>query len=212
MMAFFLIEGFQKTTHIKKYLGRLFIFAVVSQIPYFWANNYTPWFFPLNVMFLLFLGLLMVHLHEKIQIRWLFWVLFIIFMLISLTMEWGFIGIIAILMYKIIKNENKRRFWPPFTLAFINISFGFLALGFVALLRTLAASPEFADLAELGLEGFSFQMASLLIFFGIGHLLAGFLLKRYNNQRGKSMKYLFYVIYPLHFAILGLIAHLLNIR
>lgn len=212
IMAFFLIEGLRRTSNVKKYLGRLFIFAVISQIPYFWAYD-TPWLFPLNVMFLLFLGLLMIHLHETMKKRGLFWVLFVVFLLVSFAMEWGGIGLIAILMYKIITNEDKRRFWPAFTLTLISVILGLLGLGAVALLNALKAAPEFADLfIGIDMEVITYQAMALSIFFGLGHFLVTFFLKRYNNERGKNMKYLFYVIYPLHFAVLGLIALVLGLR
>jgi len=212
IMAFFLVEGFRRTSNIKKYLGRLFIFALIAQIPYFWVYQ-TPWFFPLNVMFLLFLGLLMIHLHETMKIRGLFWVLFVFFLLISLVIEWGFIGLVVILMYKIITNEDKRRFWPTFSLTLINVFMGLLGMGSVALLNALATSPEFSDLfIGLDMEILTVETMALSIFFGLGHLLVIFFLKNYNNERGKNMKYLFYIIYPLHFVVLGLIAFALGLR
>jgi len=33
--------------------------------------------------------------------------------------------------------------------------------------------------------------------------LAGFLLKGYTGERGKNMKWFFYVFYPLHLAVLA---------
>ena len=209
-MAFFLVEGFKHTSNIKKYLGRIFLFAVISQIPYLWAYRAPSIIYPLNIMFTLFLGLLMIYLHEQMESRGGFWFLFVVFLLVSFAMEWSLVGIIMILMYKVIQDEKKRRFWPPALAFFVNGGLGLLLMGLAALVNSLGDIPELAEFYELGFE-FTVSAMSLTLFFGLGSLLATFFLRNYNGERGKSMKYLFYVIYPLHFVVLGVLALVLNI-
>jgi len=209
IMAFFLVEGAKHTSNIKKYLGRIFVFAVISQVPYVWAYG-TLWWSPLNIMFILFLGLLMVHLYDNMTSRGLFWFLFVIFLLLSFMIEWGIIGLIMILMHKTIRDENKRRFLPALLAGLINGSLGLLGMMSAAVLDAAGGMPELAEFAELGFD-FSVRTFSLSVLFGLGSLLAIFFLKNYNGERGKSMKYFFYVIYPLHFVILALLALVLNI-
>ena len=213
ILAFFLIEGFKHTSNVKKYILRILIFAVISQIPYVIAYG-TPWFAPLNIMFLLSMGLLMVHLHENMKSRGGFWFLFAIFLLISFMIEWGIIGILMIFMYKVIKDEKKRTFWPSMMAAIFNGVLGLLAMAGVAMINTMSDymlnKPEMAELSEL-MESITVGKMALVVFFGIGNILAIYFIKRYNGERGKSLKYLFYVIYPLHFAVLALIAHALGI-
>ena len=56
IMAFFLVEGFRRTSNLKRYMLRLLAFAVVSQIPYALALG-TPLWTPLNIIFTILLGL-----------------------------------------------------------------------------------------------------------------------------------------------------------
>ena len=34
IFAFMIVEGYFKTSNLKRYVGRLFIFAIISEIPY----------------------------------------------------------------------------------------------------------------------------------------------------------------------------------
>lgn len=57
--AFLLVEGFLHTRDVKKYLTRMFLFAVVSEVPFDLAVFHTPFYWGYqNVFFALFLGLL----------------------------------------------------------------------------------------------------------------------------------------------------------
>lgn len=47
VMCWFLVEGYRYTRSVKKYAGRLLIFAVISQLPYYLAfarNHLAPWY------------------------------------------------------------------------------------------------------------------------------------------------------------------------
>jgi len=213
ILAFFLIEGFKHTSNVKKYILRILVFAIISQIPYVIAYG-TPWFMPLNIMFILSMGLIMLHLYDHMQSRGGFWVLFAIFLLISFIIEWGIIGILMIWMYKMIKDEKKRTFWPAMMAALANGILGLLAMIGVAMFKAMpdymANDPKMAGLSEL-MESFTVEMMSLTVFFALGNALAIYFIRRYNGERGKNLKYLFYIIYPLHFVVLALIAYVLGV-
>ena len=68
IFAFLIVEGFIHTSNFKKYLKRLFIFALISEIPF--NLIYTgSWIFPFhqNVLFTLLLGLLCINEIDKMN-------------------------------------------------------------------------------------------------------------------------------------------------
>lgn len=58
IFCFLLVEGFVHTRNVKKYAGRLFLFALISEMPFDFALK-NSWFFPdkQNVYFTLLIGL-----------------------------------------------------------------------------------------------------------------------------------------------------------
>lgn len=52
--------GYEKTSSLKKYMGRLFVFAIVSQIPYIWFSPGN-----LNIIPTILVGIWVIWLHEK---------------------------------------------------------------------------------------------------------------------------------------------------
>jgi hypothetical protein len=64
LFAYLLILGMESTRNIRNYFFRLFIFALISQIPFFLAINYAP-FELLNIFFSLSFGLLFITFFKR---------------------------------------------------------------------------------------------------------------------------------------------------
>ena len=68
IFAFLIVEGFFHTSDLKKYMKRLFIFGLISEIPFnliYTGSIIFP--FHQNVMFTLLLGLLIINEIDKIK-------------------------------------------------------------------------------------------------------------------------------------------------
>lgn len=66
LYAFMLVEGYFHTKNQQKYLGKLFIWALISEIPFDLAN-YGKIFYPIhqNIFWTLFLSAIGIHFLEK---------------------------------------------------------------------------------------------------------------------------------------------------
>ena len=207
IMAFFLVEGFRRTSNIKKYMLRLFIFALISQIPYVLALGV----FMLNIIFTILLGLVCLILHDKLYVkmqkRVLFVLIFITILIASFPFfEGGFIGPLLIFMYHVIKDEKKRRVVPLLVWGGF-----FIALTFI-MRMAFQADELFAEtMSKTGGLGQLEVMMSQYFVFPVGTFLVIPLLLAYNGQRGRRAKYLFYSFYPLHWVILAIIAYAMGL-
>ena len=69
IMAFLLVEGYNHTSNIKRYASRLFVFALISQVPYTLFLAPTT----LNVLFTLLIGLALLYLYDRMEASGGFW-------------------------------------------------------------------------------------------------------------------------------------------
>lgn len=179
-MAFLLVEGYRHTSNFKRYALRLLIFAGVSLLPFMWAMH-SP---SLNVMFTLLLGLITLYLYDHMKNRVGFWLVFVLFIFISVIMDWSLMGVPMVLMYYTLDGKWKKLIIPVL-----------LPIGFA--------------LTELVIGYFFFpsigQALPSVAFAFVGCSLTVPLLASYNGKRGRSIKYLFYIYYPGHLLILALL-------
>ncbi|HEY1037644.1 MAG TPA: TraX family protein [Candidatus Paceibacterota bacterium] len=68
LFAFLIAEGYSKTKDRNKYFGRLFLFGIISQIPYKYFHELGGYdFFSLNIFFTLALGVAALAAADKIK-------------------------------------------------------------------------------------------------------------------------------------------------
>ncbi|MBO5056207.1 MAG: conjugal transfer protein TraX [Lachnospiraceae bacterium] len=118
--CFLLVEGFQRTGSRTKYALRLFLFALISEIPFDLAFYGTvfDWNHG-NVFFTLWIAFLMLYLWEAVKEKaenpWLIWGIdIIIFLAAVLSAEfihcdYGAKGIIAIALLYMFRKERKEQ-------------------------------------------------------------------------------------------------------
>lgn len=115
LFAYLLILGMESTRNIRNYFARLFIFALISQVPFFLALDYGP-FDSLNIFFTLSFGLLFVYFFKKSSV----FVFVPVFVSLVLPFDYGIYGIAVIGCMYILKENTK---FGVFSLVLLNTLF-----------------------------------------------------------------------------------------
>jgi len=111
LFAWLIANGARHTHNIKRYLIRLFLFALLAQVPFMMANRLVdPHFQNLNVLFTLFLGLLAIFGIQKTK----YWVerLVIIFVCVVVAQivqtDYGGFGVALVIASYLFFTNFKR--------------------------------------------------------------------------------------------------------
>lgn len=197
VMCFFLVEGFYKTRSRRKYGQRLAVFALLSQVPFYLAF-YPAWIerYNFNMIASLFLCFLLLVVLDG------FWD--------AVSRQ---LAIILIFMAGCFCD------WPIQAQAFVLIFWRLHRLKEEG--RARRQDEILSWLAVIGLSGAMEVLASLLEKEGTGQILlslgsmtgpllgAVIILFFYNGKQArrgrKYLKWFYYVFYPAHLLILGLI-------
>lgn len=184
IMCYMVSEGYHFTSNKKKYLGRLFFFAVLSHIPY---NLCMGTQFPVTgVMWSLTLGLLALILVKKEGIHLILRLIGVgLCVGLSYYANWNFVGVLWIVFFGIYRGNFKKQI----------VSFCVIGL-------LLHIVPTFTYL-DYGLNH-----EVIPHWYQIFIIAAVPLLSLYNGKRGTSprwMSQLFYWFYPAHLLAIYLI-------
>lgn len=173
--CFLLVEGFTHTKNVGKYLRNLAIFALVSEIPFDYANH-RVWleFTSQNVFFTLFLGLLAIMAMKKAEEqfatnRLLLYLSTLGIVLIGflagqvLHTDYGGIGVLVICIFYARRNQR--------------VIAAILAIVVLTLMSVIEAVAVISILC----------------------------IALYDGTRGRQIKYFFYAFYPGHLVLLCIV-------
>ena len=194
IFAFLITQGYIHTSDFKKYLKRLFIFALISEIPFnliYTGSLVFP--FHQNVLFTLILGLLCINEIDKMKNNKSFknviigTVKIIVFLLLGTVgfVDYGLTGIFTIISFYIFRNFTFAWFYQLISLILLYIVF-------------------FKGQSVI-LNIFNFEYYLPLQSIGILSLIPIWL---YNGEKGidnKKLQYMFYWFYPAHMMLIYLI-------
>lgn len=175
LYAFLATEGYIHTSNLKKYLKRLFIFALISQIPFMLFRTLVGEWRMLNIMFTLLLGILAVMVFDKLDKKYyssIPIVLLIIFMGKYLRVDYSWYGVASVFLFYLCRNKKILRI------------LGFLFLNLMFYCQRL-------------LLNYSIENLILYICVNIPTILLLF----YNGKLGRKTKYFYYWFYPVHMVV-----------
>ena len=196
IFAFMIVEGYCHTKNLQRYIGRMLLFAVLSEVPFNLAMG-SRIFFPIhqNVLWSFLISLGLIHWNEKVKRKGKIWLRGLVG---GLTVLVGYVaglvtmvdfyhaGILTVLVFYFFR---QRKWWS-----------------YLAQLLCL----WYVNMEMLGGFGYEVQL------FGETHFLVrqGFALLAlipiwlYRGKQGyhsKWLQYVYYGFYPLHLLILGIL-------
>ena len=185
VMWFFVCEGFYYTKDVKKYLLRLGIFTIVSHFAYCFGFGISlnplegGVFNRTSIMYPLFISVAVLYIQDYMT-SWVEWqkkLLQTLLVISCFPADWSCIAVLAILAMYRERGNLEKQIIRMFGWVFV---YGVVSFLFVSKVYAI----------EL-----------------IGVLMVYPLLKLYNGERGKVqwMKWFFYMYYPLHLIIIGII-------
>lgn len=185
IFAFLLVQGLLRTSGVRRYLLRLGIFAVVSEIPFDLAMHDTIWYpGAQNIFFTLTAGLFAIYAMESRGTigRWKVEIALAAALLAELLrFDYGMAGVGIIVMFYLIEKERSGA--DAHTLAYFNKKQNLEIVVLSSLVYILC----------LGMN----QLYALLAMIPVN---------MYSGERGRmKLKYFFYLFYPLHLLLIWFI-------
>lgn len=192
IFAFQIVQGYIHTSNIKKYIIRIFIFACVSQLPFYLFKAMTATPVEFNVLFTFLLGIIALMAYDKIKNKILGFstvvLIGVIAQLIKTDFRW--FGIACIFLFYIFSKSNDRKKDISDIRKKVYLCILFIALVIIFYLKGIILNPSFVTTY---LETILFTCISLVP------------ICLYNGKQGPKIKYLFYAFYPFQFIFLWLL-------
>lgn len=196
IFAFMIVEGYFHTKNLKKYVYRLLLFAVISEIPFNLAMG-TRLFYPVhqNVLWSFLISLGLIHWNEQAKRKSKVWIriavgcitVIIGYLIGLITMvDFYHAGIFTVLVFYFFRQKK----WWSYIVQFICL--------------------WYINIEMLGGFGYEIHLGSITYFFtrqGFA-LLALIPIWLYRGKQGyysKALQYTYYAFYPIHLLILGII-------
>ncbi|MBE6576385.1 MAG: conjugal transfer protein TraX [Ruminococcaceae bacterium] len=196
IFAFMIVEGYFHTRSVKKYALRLLIFAVLSEIPFNLMIG-SRIFYPLhqNVLWTFLISLGLIHLNETAKAKNKPWVqictgfisVLAAYVLGILTLvDFYHAGILTVLVFYFFR---QRKWWSY--------------IGQVLCLWYINTEMLGGLVYDIQLSGctFSFHRQA----FALLALIPIWLYHGKQGHKNKALQYVYYLFYPLHLLILGIV-------
>ena len=196
--AFMIVEGYFHTGNLKKYVKRLFLFAILSEIPFNLVMG-SSLFFPLhqNVLWSFLISIGLIHWNEKVKERQVWKRILVGVATLCIAYIGGIITFVdyynaGILMVLTFYFFRSKKWW--------NYLGQLLCMWYI----------NCEMLGGFGYEIDLFGNTYFILRQGIA-LLALIPIWLYNGKQGyhsKKLQFIYYTFYPLHLLILGILKFL----
>lgn len=182
IICYLLVEGYHHTKNLRRYMLRLFVFAVVSHFPYTYLLNLS-YVKATSIMWGLFLGLIALHVFKGRSPILLKVVLITGLCVLARPADWHYITILWMLGFAYFRGDFKKQM-----LAFVLIGLSFYVL------------------PKLLIDGMYYYRVFIFLAIPCLHAYSG-----KQGKFSKRIQYLLYMYYPFHLIVLSGIKLFLNL-
>jgi hypothetical protein len=239
IFAYQIALGYSHTSNLKKYISRIFSFALITHIPYSFFSpdlTFNPFHFNVLFTFVVAIGLLRVYdmgilkikafIQDKNYKQLLIGVLLLVFAIIIIILpevisfiirgfylEYGMLALILVLLFHVFEDKKKT--------AIISIVLLYLLHGYyrVALFNSqYSVSLFWNNLLDytfiwnesIRVDGLPHLKSYYFNARGVFALIPIYLLEGLDTSRLKLNKYAAYIFYPAHMALLVVIGFIIK--
>jgi len=201
IFAFMIVEGYTHTRNLKKYVLRLFGFALIAEIPFnLMVGNSVIYYVHQNVLWTFLIGIGLIHINELARKKEKLWLTVLTMVLTTLLgfvlgfatfVDYNAAGVLTVLAFYFFRG---RKWW--------------CYLGQLAALYYINVELLQGLFFEVELFGHKFEIVQQ----GLALLSLAFiwLYKGRQGKKSKAFQYFCYAFYPAHMLILWLIMVLVN--
>lgn len=197
IFAFMIVEGYFHTKNLKKYVERLFLFAIISEIPYNLAISgsfINP--FQQNVLWTFLIAIGLIWLNERVKEKkfWVKTLVMIATLVIAIVIgvlamaDYGYGGVMTVLVFYFFRGKE----WWCYLAQLVCLFY----------LNTEVMGGYGVDVNIFGINCFFHRQSFALL-----ALIPIWLYKGKQGYHSKLLKYVYYAFYPAHLLILGLIGY-----
>lgn len=196
IFAFLIVEGYFHTHDLKKYVSRLFLFALISEIPFNLVMG-SSLFYPIhqNVLWTFLLGIWLIHLNEKAKetskvfVRILVGIGTVVLAYVLgllMMVDYYHAGVLMVLVFYFFRGREWWNYIGQMVLLYyINVE---MLSGFAYEINI------FGEIHYLVRQGFALLA-----------LIPIWLYRGKEGYKSKALQYLYYGFYPAHLLILWLV-------
>lgn len=182
-MCYFFVDGYFYTHSRRNYAKRLFIFALISEIPYVLAMGY----FQLNVMFTFLICLIILTVLDSKLNKFLKVLSVLGLMLLSAVSDCAFILPIAAILFRLGRGDRKKQAFAWITMCII-----FFALNL----------PSYYSAENQIGYALLHSFYAVIPWIASGIIIMYFYSGKKSKKHTFLNKWTFYIYYPLHLLIL----------
>lgn len=208
IFAFLIVQGLLHTSDVRRYMGRLLIFALLSEVPFDLAMYDCIWYpGAQNIFFTLALGLFVIYTFETIGPlrRWAAEIAFVSALAAEfLRFDYGMAGIGVILLFYWCVKERQAggRTGEPESAEGVPEGFSPRLPDGEAVEKAYFGRRQNLEIVLLSSLAYILCLGMKQLY----ALLAMIPINMYNGKRGRlRLKYVFYLFYPMHLLLIWII-------